>query len=90
MSKLRCWPGCRAEIISGANKGAIVAVLERAPDYFGYALWHVVSLSGPLLVRVGPCAGQYATVGAMPDDRLRPLPDLDDPQTVETVEEMVA
>lgn len=89
--KLHCWPGARCEIVDGPNKGAIVVVIDR--DYrLIYPGWHVLSLSGPFLLRgmlSGRPMGQKIR-GSCYDSSLRPLPDLDDPVTVERDEEVTA
>lgn len=83
---VKCWPGCKAEIISVPNVGRRVVVLERdylAGDFLQMPCWHAMPLQ-PITSVVIEGNDQLVTVTmhpdtcqrmSIPDAILRPLPD---------------
>lgn len=83
---VKCWPGCKAEIITPPNVGKRVIVLERdylAGDFLQMPCWHAMPLQ-PLASVVIDATGPFLEISALrdackrmsvPDCILRPLPD---------------
>lgn len=79
MSKLRCWPGCLAEVVksSAGNEGKIVKVLRFVGELHGWVgsdRWEIESLSGPMLAVYefnGMPVPEFGTTAR--DSRLRPI-----------------
>lgn len=90
---MNCKPGDVAEIIEGANKGALVTVLsydEILSRHYGEHLWEVRP-AWPVLSVVGSRAGTYVSEATSCHDKvLRPIRADPIPEKVDTENEVSA